>query len=302
MAGGMMYAQAISGGIQQKYHGYAVRAVNEANNRLSAQNAESTNKLRAAANAQVAATNNLNRWVQSVNNQRRMDSAGEALESTVVNARRQADKALTSSFASDISRAEAAGQMASSAAMAGVSGDVVDQVNTSVALRDSIVRQEFSDNLELGKSDVARRAGNIMSQMVGGMDASLIQDSFNYNLEVPVYTPSLSTFYNFVQGAFKGLGMGSGLDGGGDEPVYAPKETHGTDFNGNAKFSFNDDNYLSLDSNQGGNDWTDRALGEDSSRGYNSFSNQFEDMDNTYTKAWQKSGTDMGGSGSYWSW
>lgn len=297
-----MFWAALAGGIQQKYHGYAVRAVNEANNRLSKQNAESKNLLRQASNAAESAKGNLNRWVQSVNNQRRMDSAGEALESNTVNARRQGDQALNSSFSQSLQAAEQAGQMSASAAFAGVTGDVVDMVNTSAALRDSIVRQEFAERVDLASHDVARRAGNIMSQMVGGLDSSILLESMDYNIDIATYTPSLSSAYNFVQGAMKGMGMGAGLDGGGGEQVYNAGKQHGTDFSGNAKFSFSDDRYLSLDSNADGNAWTDRALGDTSSRGYNSFTNQFDNVQEDYSNAWSSSGSSLGGSGSAWSW
>lgn len=296
-----MWWAALAGGMQQKYHGYAEKAVIEANNRLSKQNAESTNAIRQASNAATAAQGNLNRWVQSVNNNRRMDSAGEALEANTVNARRAGDQALKGGFSASIQNAEQAGQMAASAAFSGVGGDVVDMVNTSVNLRNEIVKQEFSDRLDLAHSDVARRAGNIMSQMVGGLDSSILMDNLDYNIAVAEYTPTKSSAYNFVAGAMKGMGMGSGLDENQYQKYDAGK-THGTDFTGNAKFSFTDNRYLTLDSNAGGRDWSNSVTGNTDSYGYNSFSNQFEDMDNTYSSAWSSSGTSMGGTTSAWSW
>lgn len=297
-----MWWAALAGGIQQKYHGYAERAVIQANNRLSKQNAESKNLLRQASNAAEASKGNLARWVQSVNNQRRMDSAGEALEMNIVNARRQGDSALNAGFSQSLQAAEQAGQMVASAAAAGVSGDVVDMVNTSAALRDSIVRQEFSERIDLAASDTARRAGNIMSQMVGGLDSTLLLDNLDYNIDIATFTPWKSTAYNFVQGAFKGMGMGSGLPDEKDQDTYDAKKSHGTDFTGQAKFSFRDDKYMTLDAQAGGREWFDSGTGQTSNTGWNSMSAQFADNPGDYNNAWRDSGTELGGKSSMWSW
>ena len=291
---------ALAGGIQQKYHGYAERAVIQANNRLSAQNAESKNKLRVASNALEAAKGNLARWVQSVNNQRRMDSAGEALEATIVNARRAGDQATRSSFSRSIREAEEAGQMAASAAMAGVSGDVVDMVNVSTRLRNEIVRQDFSDRVDLANHDTARRAGNIMSQMVGGLDSSLLLDTLDYNVDVATFTPWKSTFYNFIQGAFKGFGMDAGLSK--EKPVEEDAgKQHSTDYT-KSRFGVNNDRYMTLDSDAEGRDYFDKTTGNEGNYGWDSFSNSFSDEYGKNSDAWATSNKEAGNKDGQWSW
>lgn len=167
------------------------KAVNKYNNRIAASNnklaeadAKNKNNVRAAANINAAAQGGLARWVQSVNNNRRLDEGGRALEENTVNFYRQADALQGQSLAQDITNAEQAGVMAVSAAAAGVDGQVVDMVNSSTALRNSIVA-EHADRLKGAYSyDTARRAGLIMSQTVSSLDNSLIFDNLDYNVDV----------------------------------------------------------------------------------------------------------------------
>lgn len=180
----MVWWNAIAGFAQGYEGSKAFIAQGEANNRLSKVNADARNRVRQASNANEAAQNSLARWIQSVNNNRRLDAGGDALEQNIVNYRRSEDAALTQSFAKGISEAEQEGAMAAAAAVSGVDGNVVDMVNSSVALRDSIVGQQMSDFRDMRAYDTAARAGSIMSQVVGGMDNSLILDTLDYNIDV----------------------------------------------------------------------------------------------------------------------
>lgn len=169
--------------VQGYLGGAANRATARANNRLSAVNAEVGNKVRVESNAAVAAKGNLNRWVQSVSNNRVLDQGGDALEAATVNYRRSSDAGIRQSFSASIRDAEQQGVMAAQSAFSGVDGGVVDMVNSSVALRDSIVQQGIEDSGNFADYDASRRAGNIMSQMVGGLDNSILLDTLDTRVD-----------------------------------------------------------------------------------------------------------------------
>lgn len=209
-----MWWNAIAGAAQGYFHGQATRAQIAANNRIGALNAEVSNKLRQAGNLATAAQGSLARWVQSVNNQKVLDSGGDGLEANSVNYRRMSDASLTTSFRQGISDAEQMGAMAAAAAMNGVEGNVVDMVNGSVALRDSIVRQRFEDIGEMQANDAAQRAGRIMSQMIGGLDNSLIVDSLDYNVDVAQQQAQIGLFSYALRGMAEHMGGGGAINSG----------------------------------------------------------------------------------------
>lgn len=197
-----MWYGLIGGAIAGWFGNEATRAQADANNMLSALNAEVGNKVRVAQNAATAAQNNLDRWIQSVNNNKVLDQGGEALEANAINYRRMSDVGIQQDFATSIRNAEQMGHAAAAAAASGIDGNVVDMVNGSTALRDSIVRQGIDDKRHLQAYDVARRAGNIMSQTINGMDNSIILDTLDYNTNFAQITPKVSAFAAAVRGAF----------------------------------------------------------------------------------------------------
>lgn len=206
--------------------GGAERASAKANNSLSHLNADSKNKVRIAQNADEAAKNTLSRWIQSVNNNRALDAGGHALEANTVNALRSQDVEVGQGFMRSIQNAEQAGVQAAAAASSGVDGNVVDMVNQSVALRNSIIEQHAAGISDMKNYDTARRAGSIMSQVVGGLDNSIILDQFDFNKAYAVEKPVLSPFAYALQGAIGALGGGNPLGGaGGDKPVGTPGDT-----------------------------------------------------------------------------
>lgn len=215
------------------------RAVVEANNMLSRANAEAGNKVRQASNELTAAKNSLARWTQSVNNQRLLKQGGEALEASVVNYRRGEDELVRQSFSQSIAEAEQAGMAAASAAAAGVAGSVVDTVNMTTALRDSIVRQEFADARNMAAYDTQRRAGTIMSQVVGGLDNSLILDSLDFNIDVaqrqakPSYFPAVLDFAVNAAKAYATMGASEAAKPAPTKTDYSVASAP------NAKFGFN---------------------------------------------------------------
>lgn len=223
----MMAVKAANGLLQ----GMAGRVEAERNNEISQVNAQAGNSVRVAKNAAVAASNTLARWVQSVSNNRRLDQGGDAIEANAVNYRRASDAGLTHSFSSSIRDSEQAGVQAAQAAASGVDGNVVDMINTSVALRNSIVKQGIEDSGNYADYDAAQRAGNIMHQMVGGLDNSVVLDSLDYNVDFAKTQPVFSHFEN----ALKGLGSTFGATGGQGE-LNQKYQSNGDSYNFGSTF------------------------------------------------------------------
>lgn len=153
-------------------------------NRMNQVNTDAKNKVRGASNVLSAAQGNLNRFIQSVNNSRRLDAGGKAMEENVMNFYRASDQNTLQNFSTSIEQAEQAGQMAAAAAVHGIEGSVVDDINFSTALRNSVITERMRQISEMEGSDAGRRAGAILSQTVGSLDQSLILDSIDYNQNV----------------------------------------------------------------------------------------------------------------------
>ncbi|CAB4241283.1 hypothetical protein UFOVP60_2 [uncultured Caudovirales phage] len=185
--------QAVLGAVK----GIAAAGVNkaqaEANNKISASNAEAETSIRAAGNQAKAAENSLGLWSQSINNARRQKQVGGALESTGVNAFRQLDSAVQGHFSGSIREAEQEGAQAAAAAEAGVEGGVADQVAAASALRRQIGEEMSVRATGQATSDVGRRAGILTSQLLSGLDTRAQMAGLDYNRSVTT--------------AFKGQGM-----------------------------------------------------------------------------------------------
>lgn len=195
------------------------RATAAANNRIEEVNAETSNRLRIAKNAEDASHKNLGRWAQSVNNNRQLDAGGAALEANVVNQLRGEDAAMRASFSDSIRAAEQEGASAAAAAASGVDGGIVDMINGSVVLRDSIVRQRVEDVADMRRYDAAVRAGSIMSQMAGGLDSSLLLNTLDHNISTANKTYAASSGQQLFNDSLEAMPMiasalGSAMGGG----------------------------------------------------------------------------------------
>jgi hypothetical protein len=216
------FASSIGGSLSAGLNKRATDALIESNNQISEVNARTGNRLRQAGNAASAAEGNLERFVQSVNNNRRLKAGGDAQEALVVNASRANDAQLAGRFSESIRNAEQVGHAAAAQAMNGMAGSVVDMVNTSTALRDSIVRQSVDDAQSQQNYDTSRRAGIIASQMIGGLDASVILDKLDYNVEVAQHTKISKR--TWVDKVFMPMGAITGQSVATDASVLSGKD------------------------------------------------------------------------------
>lgn len=147
--------------------------------RLSAVNAAATNQVNRARNVETMARNSLGRYVQSVNNNRHLDDAGDAYTANLVNGLRNLDTAVNQGVLNDVRVLEEFGAASASQAAVGAGGQVVDMINSTTALRSSISRELSRQAVDSARYDVATRSQSIMSQMAGGLDGSLIMDQFD---------------------------------------------------------------------------------------------------------------------------
>jgi len=153
----------------------------KAQNRVRKAQADAEDTLRPARNQAAAAQSSLALWSQSVNNQRRARSVGLQLEGNAVNSARQRDAVLGQSFTGSIRNAERAGAQMAAAASSGVSGNVVDMVAGATALRRKVGEEATQRMLGQSGYDTARRAAELSSQLVSGLDTSMTMAGIDYN-------------------------------------------------------------------------------------------------------------------------
>lgn len=195
--------EAVMAGLQNVLSGSRQMAAIE--NRVTAANAAAGNKVRGASNQLAAAQGALARWSQSLDNRRKLRAGGNVLEATTVNSLRQQDAGIVSSFSDQIRSAEAIGAAQAAQAAAGVGGDVVDMVNVSTSLRNSIVAQRTQDLQRMGAWDTGRQLGGIMQQMTASLDSSMILEGLDYNTNVAnVKYGGPSVIQSMLGGAVKG--------------------------------------------------------------------------------------------------
>ena len=201
-----MFWNAIAGGMIGYVHHGAYAAQVKAGNDVSKANADAGNLVRGAKNELASAQGNLQRWVQSLQNNRKLDAGGQAMEANMVNYRRQDDLLSQGAFEQSIAEAEASGAAAAMQALSGVTGDVVDMVNGATALRHARVNERNLVRREGMAFDAAHRQGTMMSQMVQGLDSSIIVDSIDYGVDVSQYTPTKSRLASMLYGAASAMG------------------------------------------------------------------------------------------------
>lgn len=159
----------------------------ETENAIRASEAELTNQTRKIANGRNYAVDSLNRWVQSVNNNLALRSGGEALNANTTNRLRTGDYRTQRAFSGSLREAESAGAASVARAASGVNGQVASMIGGTMALRNSIVKEQLRRQGVSEDDGMARQAGMIMSQMVTGLDNSILTPSTDYSSNTPSY-------------------------------------------------------------------------------------------------------------------
>lgn len=212
----------------------------EANNRISKVNAETGNKTREYRNSATAATNNLARWTQSLNNKRILEAGGRQLEANTQNFLRQSDAGAYDDINRSLGDAETLGSQAAQGGAVGAIGGVADMVDTSTRIRSGIVDQLAKDQKSFASHDNAVRAGMIFSQTVQSLDSSLILDSFDFGKDYAVEQPTQSAFATALPTLIETASKYATLYGGGSPAAPAATSTspYSLTTASNAKFGF----------------------------------------------------------------
>lgn len=148
-------------------------------NRLETSRAETENKIRAANNAASKARGDLDRWIQSVNNQEILKAAGSQLAAESQNFERQMAAYVESTAARDIAAAESLGKAAAAQAFSGTGGSAADRINTATNLRAGFTDKAAERRMGYARYDYTSRLGAIASQAIGGLDSSVLMDSID---------------------------------------------------------------------------------------------------------------------------
>lgn len=183
--------------------------------------AEQKNKERGHNNLASAAKGGLARWAQSLQNQRHLTAGGENLLALDTNFNRQRDMILRQGFVKGANYAEAAGAARASQAASGARGSVVDNVNAATALRASMAEQETRDVLDMQSRDIIVKRNAVRSQMIQGLDSSVILDNMNG-------TPATSQVQqgpSVGMAAFKGALQVASAYGNNVQTTQAPTES-----------------------------------------------------------------------------
>lgn len=181
---GMVIAQFAAAASKQYLASYVERATVRNQEKIEKGEASAANRIRVASNLFEANKANYARFLQSTDNNRRLDAMGEALEANLVNARRQDDAIIRSSFEDALRASEEMGGAAAAQAWSGLTSSVVDQVNSSTALRRARAKQDAESTRGLMRYDAGRRASQMVSQGLRGLDGDIIMSTLDYNTNI----------------------------------------------------------------------------------------------------------------------
>jgi hypothetical protein len=160
-----------------------------------------------AENKAAAAQGNLARWSQSLSNKRHLENAGKALEASQINYRRATDAQARSGFSRLLKQDEQMGMMAAHAGASGTRGSVVDSITQATLLRNSMAEEQSKQAKSQQSFDQRVAMKNIASQMIGGINSSVILDNLNYGMATYERRADASRLHQAVMGAMKGASM-----------------------------------------------------------------------------------------------
>jgi len=152
----------------------------KAQNRIAKANAEATNITR-AGNAQLAsAIGNLNRWKQSVGNQRVLKQAAleqSALKTNLLRMRKDAKEA---DLETRLAAASEAGSMAAAFGAAGVGGGTRDMINSTLRISEGRKLDQLKQQKDAYTYDALRQLTNMQEDVAYRLDDSMVIDQIDY--------------------------------------------------------------------------------------------------------------------------
>lgn len=174
---GMQALQGLSSGYSAEQEAGRQTLINKAN-------AAAANLTRGARNELTVAKGRLARMNQVETNKRTLTHGSSQRDASTLNYRRMRDAATSADFEGQIQMAEQAGAAVAAQAFAGVSGSVVDAVNSTTRLRNARIQQAAADRVAAGDYDAAQEQGHIARATIQSLDSSSIIDELDYNVDI----------------------------------------------------------------------------------------------------------------------
>ncbi|WNV48173.1 hypothetical protein Ql52_gp037 [Caulobacter phage Quill_5.2] len=140
--------------------------------------------LRDAKNEAAGARSALALWSQSLGNQRKLEVAGDKINSLTENILRQADDATFGSIKNRVRTAEMLGASTAMAAWAGVGGSTIEQFNSAMELGDQLQQERADRAVETMKYQGAQQKGATIRDTI----ASLGYETFFADMDHNDYT------------------------------------------------------------------------------------------------------------------
>lgn len=152
-------------------------------NLINKANADASNKVRGARNELAVAKGRLARANQVESNRRVLAQGTRQRDAAMVNYLRVRDAAASADLEGQLQIAEQQGAAVAAQAFSGVSGSVVDMVNTSTRLRNARAIQALKQREKSMSIDAATEQANIQRATIESLDTSSIMDELDYNVD-----------------------------------------------------------------------------------------------------------------------
>lgn len=194
--------------------GIASAITASSDSRIAADDAKAANGIRAANNASSQAWADANakitalqRWAQGVRNSRVYESVARNQEALATNFNRSRDARTRSNFSDSIRQAEEAGRMQAAAAASGITGSVVQVLDTTRELRNGIQDRDRVNTEAQVKSDFSLAQFQQRWAILDQLDNGLILDTpAKIDYGTTLARPTTSVGSAFIAGAgAKGL-------------------------------------------------------------------------------------------------
>lgn len=197
---GLQAAQGLLGG-------YSAEAQAAVQNTLNKANADATNKVRGARNTLAVAKGRLARANQIESNRRILAQGNRQRDASMVNYLRMRDASTTADFEGQIQMAEQAGAAAAAQALSGVTGSVVDMVNTTTRLRNARTQAAIKQRDKSLSMDAANEQANIQRATIESLDTSSIMDELDYNVDFAMTVSRQGNWFTDIAPAISTLGQ-----------------------------------------------------------------------------------------------
>ena len=187
------------------------RSVARARDRVANAESDINRRIQMGANALEAATTNFERAMQGAGNRRLLEEGGRAIAVELQNAAREADFASGAAFEQSIQGAEQQGAQVAAAAFAGVGGSTVDAITTATSLRRARAADTAKTYAGYQQYDSAARRMQLAEQVVGGLDQSILLETFDLS---PARPPQFAQTQNpLMAGLLAGLNTATQFSG-----------------------------------------------------------------------------------------